>query len=186
MFIGFVTRDSEGRLASHVRAVGVTGSGELLNCGTANVTTLDNSNLGFYRITVVSDEVREGCPDLGAQVRFRLLYGRVDEGVDAIANRDTTFVGGNTSAVSLTPTPQHAQAATWAGEASGSVASLTWLGDPSTPAADALADLGRPVVRAWQWDAESRRFLVYVPGGPPFLQTLQVVDAGDVVHVRFQ
>ncbi len=186
-FAGFVYPGEDGRLPSYVRAVGMTSTGDAVNCGTAHVTTLD-SGVGFYRLAVVSGDVRTGCPQLGDQVAFRLLYGRVDDGVEAIGNRDATFAPGNSATVSLTPAPlQREQAASgWAGDASSTVATLTWQGDSEIAMGEALALLDRPVVRAWRWDASAQRLLVYVPGRPDFLQTLTTVAAGDVVSVRFQ
>jgi len=186
-FAGFIYPSEDGRLPSYVRAVGSTTTGNAVNCGTAPVTTLD-SGLGFYRLAVVSGDVRTGCPELGDQVVFRLLYGRVDDGVEAIGNRDATFAPGNTATVSLTPGPALSAkvASGWAGDASSTVATLTWQGASEVAMADALALLERPVVRAWRWDASAQRLLVYVPGRPDFLQTLTTVAPGDVVSVRFQ
>ena len=186
-FAGFVYPGEDGRLPSYVRAMGRTAAGEAVNCGTVRVTKLDNG-LGFYRLAVVSGDVRDGCPQLGDQVAFRLLYGRVDDGVEAIGNRDATFAPGNTATVSLTPASESTADAAggWAGETGGTVAVLTWQGASDVAIGDALALLERPVVRAWRWDASAQRLLVYVTGRPDFLQTLTTVAAGDVVSVRFQ
>jgi len=184
-FIGFVYRDDDGRLATRIRATGMTDRGEAVNCGSAPATALD-SGFGFYQVLVLSDAAREGCPKAGQPVTFRLLFGNVDDGVRAVTSNDTTFSPGATSVVTLYPSADHSIANRWTGDTSTRVAQLTWIGTEGTRIESALAALGRPVVGAWRWDAAASQYEVYVPGGSALRQSLEVVSPGDVVTVRFE
>lgn len=184
LFIGFVYQDADGALATHVRAMGTSATSESVTCGTADVEAL--GAYGFYRLLVVSGDGRDGCPLAGERVEFRLLSGRLDEGTPATALQGTTFLPGATSVVSFTPATDGWAGDTsgWAGATGAPAAKLTWLGGESA-IVDALAELGRPVDRAWYWDPDRERYLTYVGEGPSFLQTLTRISYGDAVTVYF-
>ncbi len=184
-FIGFIYGDDQGHLATRIRAVGLTARGEIVNCGTTDIDVTDNG-FGFYNLLVLGQAAREGCPKPGDPVSFRLLSGSIDDGVRADTSNDTTFIPGSTSVVTLSPTIDSSVADRWAGDASGKITRLTWIGSDHTTIADALAALDRLPIRVWRWDESAGRFLVYVPDGPASQQTLLTINHQDRVGFRFE
>jgi hypothetical protein len=180
LILGFVFRDESGNLPTRVRAIGSGGA----VCGTGNVQVLD-SGMGFYRMEAAGAASRAGCPSEGGSLAFRLLYGSVDSGTSGIPSGPVRFAAGGTIVASLTPAPASAQSG-WLGTlptTSGADAMLTWVGADGTPIAEALSALGGSVSRVSHYDAETRRWVSYTPGGASFLQTYTAVGYGDVVRV---
>ncbi len=178
-FFGFVFADGGQPIPTKVRAYGAGG----VVCGTADVRAM-NAQTGFFQIDVVGQDAREGCPQVGGEVTFWLLYGRVDDGVPASMEAPLTFQPGATTMVSLGIPGAPPQG--WSGEAPppGGVAILRWNGPDRMPTSEAVALLGVPVRGAWHYDSASASRLAWVPDAPPWVQTYLEVRTGDVVVVR--
>lgn len=181
IFLGFVVPDSDGMLATRVRAVGNGGA----VCGTADVTD-SGDNVGFYLLRVAPAADKAGCPAEGETVRFSLLYGNIDDGTLANPNGDSRFRGAQAMVVHLAPASRSADITGWTGTPprSGGLALLTWGGPANTPVAQAVQTLGVEVTGAWHLPPGSRRYLSYLPAGPAFTQTYTTVQTGDIVTVR--
>lgn len=179
-FLGFVVADAGEPLPTKVRALGVDG----VVCGTTSVSVVE-ADLGFYNLEVVGDAWRDGCPDEGDEVSFILLYGNVGGGASAVPNAEAVFQAGATSVVSL-GTPDAFGVTGWSGEAprSGGSSILRWNGPSGVPVAEAVSLLRADVTGVWHFDAGSGSMLAWVPEAPSFVQTYEVVGAGDVVLVR--
>lgn len=178
-FLGFVFPDSEGALATKVRAIGPGG----VVCGTADVV-LSGDVLGFYQISVTPSTVRRGCPSSGDLVEFVLLYGQVGVESPATPSQVPVFSATQTRVVSLSPVD--AGAGGWSGGAlpsEGGTSLLVWSG-PGVPVEDAVALLGPQVASVSRYDGATGEFLTYVPGAPSFTQSYRWVSTGDVALVR--
>ena len=75
-------------LPKRVRAIAESG----LVCGSAEVVPAGAGEVGFYALSVFSADMREGCPTSGAQFRFVLVYGLIDEGI--LVGTPATFRSG--------------------------------------------------------------------------------------------
>lgn len=179
-FVGFVVVTPESGVPTKVRAVGQEG----VVCGTADVS-MTNELLGFYELTVISSLDRPGCPGVGEEIHFRLLYGSVDDGVVGHPNLPTGFVPGEIQVRHLSVSSIPASGG-WSGTPppSGGYALMVWGGPDGAPASQALSLLPIEVEVLYHYDATLRQFLAYVPGAPSFVQTYTVLRSGDIVVVK--
>lgn len=180
LYVGFVHVEPGDPIPTKIRALGAEG----VNCGTGTVRVV-GEDLGFYQLTVMGADAREGCPRPGGDFAFRLLYGRIGEGVPATPDADVTFRPGETSVVSLGASDAFA-ARGWSGTLpeSGKTSFLRWNGPESLDIEDAAALLGGSVASLWHFDSATRTTLFWSPDSPRFTRTYLEVEPGDVVLVR--
>lgn len=172
VFYGYVFTDVEGTLPDHVRALGAGGA----VCGSADVMRVSDY-AGFYVLSVVSSDLKRGCPASNGVVQFSLLSGRLDDGVWAeqvatLEQRETAQMLNLRAAPSTMPN--------WTG-APGNVdggSLLRWTGD-LVSMADALAALPFSTGAAYRLDPTRGIFVEVTPSIDAMLA------AGDLLLVRF-
>ena len=104
VFHGYVVPEAGSGLAKRVRAVSEQG----VVCGSSNVTTTASQTAGFYALSVVSADSKDGCPSAGESIRFVLVYGLIDE--DASVGDPVPFEPGAVTALHLVHTARAASA----------------------------------------------------------------------------
>ena len=178
IFFGFISPDESGTLPVKVRATISD-----ITCGTADVTRLEGG-LGFYLLTVASQQTKVGCGVQGSSVTFLFLAGEVDTGSPA-AQRQAWRVG--TQRLDLSAVPD-AVFGTFIGDlpAGPGIGFLRWTGASATPIADAIATIGRDVTSVSYWDVATQSFRVHIPGAPAVVSTYLEVDRDDIVAVRIR
>ena len=172
VFYGYVFTDVEGTLPDHVRALGAGGA----VCGSADVMRLSDT-AGFYVLSVVSSELKRGCPASNGVVQFSLRSGRLDDG--AWAEQVATLDPGE-SVQMLNLRAAGASMPNWAG-APGNVdggSLLRWTGEPAS-LSDALAAL--PFATGTTHYLDPARGIFVGVSSPTGL----LLTAGDLLLVRF-
>lgn len=97
VFYGYVVVERGSMLPKRVRAIADTG----VVCGSAEVTPVGTGDIGFYAMTVFSDDMRDGCAASGERVHFLLVYGLIDEGI--VTGDPATFRTGEVTQRHLVP-----------------------------------------------------------------------------------
>ncbi|MEI7926793.1 MAG: hypothetical protein WCI61_11490 [Chloroflexota bacterium] len=105
VYHGFVVPERGSALPKRVRAI--TESGVV--CGSAEVVPTGAGEVGFYALSVFSADMRDGCPTSGAQFRFVLVYGLIDEGI--LVGTPATFRSGAVDELHLLSTGTEARIA---------------------------------------------------------------------------
>jgi len=173
VFYGYVFTDMPGAMPDRVRAIGPTGA----VCGSAEVVRV-SATAGFYALSVVSSDLKPGCPPRNGVVQFSLFSGRLDDGVQAeqvaaLERHDTPQILNLRPATSVLPnwtgTPGNVEG--------GSL--LRWAGI-DTPLAAALATLSFEHGAVYRLDASSAMFVEVTSMADV------VLTAGDLLLVRFQ
>ena len=173
VFYGYVFTDTPGALPERVRAVGPAGA----VCGSAEVVRVSDY-AGFYALSVVSSDLKRGCPPRNGVVQFALLAGRLDDGVWAeqvatLEQRETPQLLNLSAASSVIPN--------WAGAPGntdgGSL--LRWTGERAS-LADALAALPFSTGTVYRLDPAQGIFIDVTPSADA------VVATGDLLLVRFR
>ncbi len=171
VFYGYVFAETPGTLPERVRAMGAAGA----VCGSADIVRV-NDSAGFYALSVVSSDLKRGCPPRNGVVQFSLLTGRVDDGVWAeqvamLEQRETPELLNLSLPSRVMPN--------WLGLPSnvdgGSL--LRWTGGRSS-LATALAALPYPAGDAYRLDEQSGLFVVALSD--------TTIESGDLVLVRFR
>lgn len=171
VFYGYVFADAPGTLPDRVQALGPAGA----VCGSADVTPVSDI-AGFYALSVVSSDLKRGCPPRNGVVQFSLLAGRLDDGVWAeqvgtLEQRETPQLLSLRAAAHLVPN--------WAGSPGnidgGSL--LRWAGERAL-LPEALAALPFSAGAAYRLDRARGIFVEATPDA--------VLATGDLLLVRFQ
>jgi hypothetical protein len=182
VFFGFVFPDERGLLPEKIRAAGPGAQ----NCGTAHVER-SGGGLGFYLLHVASATEHAGCPAPGGEVRFLLLFDKLDPGVPAVPPTARWAAGAQMiSMMPLTEAGPGTGTYGFVGEVPGGpgLALLAWRGPDATPVEHAIRTISADVAGVYRWDRETRTWLVYLPGAPTGISTYHFVAANDIVVVR--
>jgi hypothetical protein len=105
VYYGYVVPERGMPLPKRVRAV--TESGTV--CASSEVAPVGTGEVGFYVLSVLSADMRQGCPEIGRIVRFVLVYGQVDEGL--LAGEQSVFMPGSVQELHLIRTAAEARLA---------------------------------------------------------------------------
>lgn len=98
VFYGYVVPEAGGVLPTRVRAFSEHGT----VCGSAEVSKLGAAFAGFYAVSVVSGDTKDGCPLAGEHVRLALVYGLIDD--DVFVGPAVPFAPGESTSVHLVRT----------------------------------------------------------------------------------
>lgn len=173
VFYGYVFTETPGALPARVRAVGPAGAA----CGSGDVARVSDY-AGFYALSVVSSDLKRGCPPRNGVVQFSLLAGRLDDGVWAeqaatLEQRETPQFLTLRAASNVIPN--------WAGAPGntdgGSL--LRWTGERAS-LSDALAALPFSTGAAYRLDPARGIFVEVTPS------TDALLAPGDLLLVRFR